>query len=74
MKHGVDVDLCVQSKQGKKIVYGCSELFNAAQFIKQVSRLPKTEVKPILSQRNGPPFCKIFILSFIVSVKTTLIF
>lgn len=28
--------LYFQSKQGKKIVYGCSELFNASQFIKQV--------------------------------------
>uniref|UniRef100_A0AAX7UQP6 Sec1 family domain-containing protein 1 n=1 Tax=Astatotilapia calliptera TaxID=8154 RepID=A0AAX7UQP6_ASTCA len=27
------------SKQGKKIVYGCSELFNASQFIKQLSQL-----------------------------------
>uniref|UniRef100_A0A8P4K5N7 Sec1 family domain-containing protein 1 n=1 Tax=Dicentrarchus labrax TaxID=13489 RepID=A0A8P4K5N7_DICLA len=26
-------------KQGKKVVYGCSELFNAAQFIKQLSQL-----------------------------------
>ena len=26
-----------QFKQGKKVVYGCSELFNASQFIKQVS-------------------------------------
>uniref|UniRef100_A0A8C6TPC1 Sec1 family domain containing 1 n=1 Tax=Neogobius melanostomus TaxID=47308 RepID=A0A8C6TPC1_9GOBI len=25
-----------KSKQGKKVVYGCSELFNASQFIKQV--------------------------------------
>ncbi|XP_040917164.1 sec1 family domain-containing protein 1 isoform X2 [Toxotes jaculatrix] len=28
-----------KSKQGKKVVYGCSELFNAAQFIKQLSQL-----------------------------------
>uniref|UniRef100_A0AAX7U566 Sec1 family domain-containing protein 1 n=1 Tax=Astatotilapia calliptera TaxID=8154 RepID=A0AAX7U566_ASTCA len=28
-----------KSKQGKKIVYGCSELFNASQFIKQLSQL-----------------------------------
>lgn len=28
--------MCFQFKQGKKVVYGCSELFNAAQFIKQV--------------------------------------
>uniref|UniRef100_A0A3Q3KC25 Sec1 family domain-containing protein 1 n=1 Tax=Monopterus albus TaxID=43700 RepID=A0A3Q3KC25_MONAL len=28
-----------KSKQGKKVVYGCSELFNAAQFIKQLSLL-----------------------------------
>uniref|UniRef100_A0A671VBJ0 Sec1 family domain-containing protein 1 n=1 Tax=Sparus aurata TaxID=8175 RepID=A0A671VBJ0_SPAAU len=26
-------------KQGKKVVYGCSELFNASQFIKQLSQL-----------------------------------
>ncbi|KAF7646145.1 hypothetical protein LDENG_00192540 [Lucifuga dentata] len=26
-------------KQGKKVVYGCSELFNATQFIKQLSQL-----------------------------------
>uniref|UniRef100_A0A3Q4N8K8 Sec1 family domain containing 1 n=1 Tax=Neolamprologus brichardi TaxID=32507 RepID=A0A3Q4N8K8_NEOBR len=31
--------LYFQSKQGKKIVYGCSELFNASQFIKQLSQL-----------------------------------
>uniref|UniRef100_A0A669EXP2 Sec1 family domain containing 1 n=1 Tax=Oreochromis niloticus TaxID=8128 RepID=A0A669EXP2_ORENI len=28
-----------KSKQGKKVVYGCSELFNASQFIKQLSQL-----------------------------------
>ncbi|XP_061531379.1 sec1 family domain-containing protein 1 [Phycodurus eques] len=28
-----------KSKAGKKIVYGCSELFNASQFIKQLSQL-----------------------------------
>uniref|UniRef100_A0AAQ6APY5 Sec1 family domain-containing protein 1 n=1 Tax=Amphiprion ocellaris TaxID=80972 RepID=A0AAQ6APY5_AMPOC len=28
-----------KSKQGKKVIYGCSELFNAAQFIKQVRQL-----------------------------------
>ncbi|XP_034015687.1 LOW QUALITY PROTEIN: sec1 family domain-containing protein 1 [Thalassophryne amazonica] len=28
-----------KSKQGKKVMYGCSELFNAAQFIKQLSQL-----------------------------------
>uniref|UniRef100_A0A8C5HVM5 Sec1 family domain-containing protein 1 n=2 Tax=Gouania willdenowi TaxID=441366 RepID=A0A8C5HVM5_GOUWI len=28
-----------KSKQGKKVIYGCSELFNAAQFIKQLSQL-----------------------------------
>ncbi|XP_067334949.1 sec1 family domain-containing protein 1 [Channa argus] len=28
-----------KSKQGKKVVYGCSELFSAAQFIKQLSQL-----------------------------------
>ncbi|XP_061676539.1 sec1 family domain-containing protein 1 [Syngnathoides biaculeatus] len=28
-----------KSKAGKKIVYGCSELFNAAQFLKQLSQL-----------------------------------
>ncbi|XP_072221356.1 sec1 family domain-containing protein 1 [Leuresthes tenuis] len=28
-----------KSKQGRKVVYGCSELFNAAQFIKQLSEL-----------------------------------
>uniref|UniRef100_A0A667YLP0 Sec1 family domain-containing protein 1 n=1 Tax=Myripristis murdjan TaxID=586833 RepID=A0A667YLP0_9TELE len=27
-----------KSKQGKKVLYGCSELFNAAQFIKQVRK------------------------------------
>lgn len=26
----------LQAKQGKKMMYGCSELFNAAQFLKQV--------------------------------------
>lgn len=26
----------LQGKQGKHILYGCSELFNATQFIKQV--------------------------------------
>uniref|UniRef100_A0AAQ5YA69 Sec1 family domain-containing protein 1 n=1 Tax=Amphiprion ocellaris TaxID=80972 RepID=A0AAQ5YA69_AMPOC len=31
--------VCFQSKQGKKVIYGCSELFNAAQFIKQVRQL-----------------------------------
>ncbi|ROL41578.1 Sec1 family domain-containing protein 1 [Anabarilius grahami] len=25
-----------KAKQGKRVLYGCSELFNAAQFIKQV--------------------------------------
>uniref|UniRef100_A0A8C6TQV6 Sec1 family domain containing 1 n=1 Tax=Neogobius melanostomus TaxID=47308 RepID=A0A8C6TQV6_9GOBI len=30
-----------KSKQGKKVVYGCSELFNASQFIKQVPTLAK---------------------------------
>uniref|UniRef100_A0A673CG34 Sec1 family domain-containing protein 1 n=1 Tax=Sphaeramia orbicularis TaxID=375764 RepID=A0A673CG34_9TELE len=29
-----------KSKQGKKVIYGCSELFNAAQFIKQVRPRP----------------------------------
>ncbi|XP_077586863.1 sec1 family domain-containing protein 1 [Stigmatopora nigra] len=28
-----------KSKSGKKIIYGCSELFNASQFIKQLSQL-----------------------------------
>lgn len=28
--------LCSQFKQGRKVLYGCSELFNSAQFIKQV--------------------------------------
>ncbi|XP_071392097.1 sec1 family domain-containing protein 1, partial [Centroberyx affinis] len=28
-----------KSKQGKKVLYGCSELFNAAQFTKQLSQL-----------------------------------
>uniref|UniRef100_A0AAQ6IDN1 Sec1 family domain containing 1 n=1 Tax=Anabas testudineus TaxID=64144 RepID=A0AAQ6IDN1_ANATE len=28
-----------KSKQGKKVVYGCSELFSSAQFIKQLSQL-----------------------------------
>ncbi|CAL9686669.1 unnamed protein product [Knipowitschia caucasica] len=28
-----------KSKQGRKVVYGCSELFNAAQFIKQLAQL-----------------------------------
>ncbi|AWP15901.1 putative sec1 family domain-containing protein 1 [Scophthalmus maximus] len=28
-----------KSKQGKKVVYGCSELFNATQFIKQLAQL-----------------------------------
>ncbi|XP_060736203.1 sec1 family domain-containing protein 1 [Tachysurus vachellii] len=28
-----------RTKQGKKVMYGCSELFNAAQFLKQLSRL-----------------------------------
>uniref|UniRef100_A0A7N6AV74 Sec1 family domain-containing protein 1 n=1 Tax=Anabas testudineus TaxID=64144 RepID=A0A7N6AV74_ANATE len=28
-----------ESKQGKKVVYGCSELFSSAQFIKQLSQL-----------------------------------
>lgn len=28
-----------KSKQGKKVVYGCSELFNASQFIKQLAQL-----------------------------------
>ncbi|KAM6913087.1 sec1 family domain-containing protein 1 [Xenentodon cancila] len=28
-----------KSKQGRKVVYGCSELFNAAQFLKQLSQL-----------------------------------
>ncbi|XP_072315796.1 sec1 family domain-containing protein 1 [Eucyclogobius newberryi] len=28
-----------KSKQGRKVVYGCSELFNAAQFIKQLALL-----------------------------------
>ncbi|XP_008312982.1 sec1 family domain-containing protein 1 [Cynoglossus semilaevis] len=28
-----------KSKQGKKVIYGCSELFNATQFIKQLSQL-----------------------------------
>lgn len=28
-----------KSKPGKKVLYGCSELFNAAQFIKQLSQL-----------------------------------
>lgn len=26
----------LQAKQGKKVMYGCSELFSAAQFLKQV--------------------------------------
>ncbi|TWW72398.1 Sec1 family domain-containing protein 1 SLY1 -like protein [Takifugu flavidus] len=26
-------------KQGKKVIYGCSELFSAAQFIRQLSQL-----------------------------------
>ncbi|XP_009695785.1 PREDICTED: sec1 family domain-containing protein 1 isoform X1 [Cariama cristata] len=29
----------IKSKQGKHILYGCSELFNATQFIKQLSQL-----------------------------------
>ncbi|KAK7142236.1 hypothetical protein R3I94_011810 [Phoxinus phoxinus] len=28
-----------KAKQGKRVLYGCSELFNAAQFIKQLSQL-----------------------------------
>ncbi|KAK3563097.1 hypothetical protein QTP86_016332 [Hemibagrus guttatus] len=28
-----------RTKQGKKVMYGCSELFNAAQFLKQLSQL-----------------------------------
>uniref|UniRef100_A0A3B4AIY4 Uncharacterized protein n=1 Tax=Periophthalmus magnuspinnatus TaxID=409849 RepID=A0A3B4AIY4_9GOBI len=28
-----------KSKQGRRLVYGCSELFNAAQFIKQLAQL-----------------------------------
>lgn len=30
------VCVCLQFKQGRKVLYGCSELFNSAQFIKQV--------------------------------------
>ncbi|XP_062824310.1 sec1 family domain-containing protein 1 [Anolis carolinensis] len=29
----------IKGKQGKHVLYGCSELFNAAQFIKQLSQL-----------------------------------
>ncbi|KAG7258066.1 hypothetical protein CRUP_014821 [Coryphaenoides rupestris] len=28
-----------KAKQGRKILYGCSELFNSTQFIKQLSQL-----------------------------------
>uniref|UniRef100_A0A3B3Q357 Sec1 family domain-containing protein 1 n=1 Tax=Paramormyrops kingsleyae TaxID=1676925 RepID=A0A3B3Q357_9TELE len=28
-----------KAKQGKRVLYGCSELFNAAQFVKQLSQL-----------------------------------
>uniref|UniRef100_A0A8C9W174 Sec1 family domain-containing protein 1 n=1 Tax=Scleropages formosus TaxID=113540 RepID=A0A8C9W174_SCLFO len=31
----------LQAKQGKRVLYGCSELFNAAQFMKQLSQLGK---------------------------------